>query len=660
MSGCLSGQFSLEDGGGTSAPTVVPVDNSFHAQATRIPNVLYQLDAAEPASQSVLDTHKAGILLDSSSNVLAINESQNLVHITRGYGALSYVPTGGPNNLPYFHGDSASINTAYDGFVLPSSQALPIFTGRNASWSVIYVMKQTGGFATQLFVAQGDATLRVSGNASDGALVVDQNNISLNASEPSNASTALNHWQVVSLICDGNTIKVFRNGLKTAETPPGAIGQIGGIFKFELLNNPQADVAFIELAAGAPSIAQHNSEVQRLALKYGLSVSTVVEGSSTAVAPAAPDSYGDFLSTPIVPLTDIVPVDLASLGPGDGLMLSAGSPVMNMYFPGGSQVANVPDEATLRKYVYMNYMLGDLNQAFGSPVDTAQPNNSTFHAVARHYPLGSAHSTTPVLSDGLHIKAFCSANGTNCGNGRVFGGLVRLPPAIRPGMTVKVRYRSPPGVNSWVPIWLFSGEQRTPGPGGNPYSSGLLDLPPSQHNFEIDINDNFTRTDDGGAAVGTALTFGIPDIYSNVWPSGNVPHRTYTANDGVNFIGHPSAGPAFLALPNSNWTSTFHNLVLNWRNDGTGFLDVLVDGQVVSQYYLNYDGVRSLNSAGQPLGLSLMIGNQAIPSFEPTSSSAVDNDGIHTPGAEGWTAVVQEISIWNGNIVGADAKRATP
>ena len=40
----------------------------------------------------------------------------------------------------------------------------------------------------------------------------------------------------------------------------------------------------------------------------------------------------------------------------------------------------------------------------------------------------------------------------------------------RPGMTLKVRYRSPKGDHSWAPIWMFTGQQISPGPGGNAYA----------------------------------------------------------------------------------------------------------------------------------------------------------------------------------------------
>jgi len=85
-------------------------------------------------------------------------------------------------------------------------------------------------------------------------------------------------------------------------------------------------------------------------------------------------------------------------------------------------------------------------------------------------------------------------------------------------------------------------------------------------------------------------------------------------------------------------------------------IGILIGGKVVAQSYTDYDGFKTTNAAGQPRGLILVIGNQAIPSFSPGARTAINNDG--TP--DGWTEVVQEVSIWYGNILNVDSLRATP
>ncbi len=608
--------------------------SGYIAQTSRLSNVRYEFDAAAPASLASLAPGKTGIQIDASNNILAIRESIGQELASRGSGALTLVAKGGPNNVPYFHGSTASLNNAYDGLVLPAADARELVENNGAAWTAIFVIRQTGLHPSALLQMNGAANVDIySGNGTDGSLSIGQNNGTAYGTELSTTYSALNQWQILTAISDGSTLSLYRNGHRTLQTAAGTIGGVKGLISFELLNNPQADVAYIEIALGAPSIVQHDAEVQRLGEEYAINVERVSEGCAVAIAPVAIDLFNDYMTTPVFPETDQPPIDRNSKGPGGGLTLANGStPIMSMYFPGGPNAVNVPDETTLRKYVYLNYFSGNQTIALGSPMDNGQGDNNTFAAVARHYPLGSAHSTTPVMADGLHMVAFCSQNRTNCRAGNVFGGFLRFTPAIRAGMTVKVRYKAAAGKHAWNPIWLFSGEQRTPGVGGDPYRSGLIDYPQGGHLFEIDSNDNFTRSDDGGAPYGSQLDYGTPDIYGNVWATGKSPHITYLANDGAGYVSHPSAGPPYVGFPNLNWSATFHDFVMNWRNDGSELIDILIDGKVVAQSYMDYDGLKSLNAAGQPLGLTLMIGNQAIPSFSPGASTAIDNDGGQTVG----------------------------
>jgi len=391
-------------------------------------------------------------------------------------------------------------------------------------------------------------------------------------------------------------------------------------------------------------------------------------GANPQAAASGGDSTANFLLTVNNPLTDIPPVIAALTGPGDGLVMQAGSSnVLNMVFGSAQANANITDEATLRKYVYMNYLEGDLSGTIGSPMDTGQNGNGTFAAVGRHYPLGDPNSTTPVFSDGLHMKAFCTVNHTNCAPGSVFGGLIRLTPAIRAGMTVKFRYKMATGYHSWTSKWFFTGEQRTPGPGGNPWQSNLYDEGVSGNNFEIDACDCYNRHDDNNnAGEGNVLDYGTPNIYGVAWPTGNSPRYTYLANDGSFAVAHPNAGPPFIAFPNLNWAHSFHDLVMNWRNDGTNLIDMYVDGREVMQSYFDYADTVMKNQFGQPLGLNLIVQNQAIPAFSDgtnyNNAGILDNDGT-LPGTDevanpgGWTDVIQEISIWQGNVANPDSHR---
>ena len=101
-------------------------------------------------------------------------------------------------------------------------------------------------------------------------------------------------------------------------------------------------------------------------------------------------------------------------------------------------------------------------------MDTGQANNNTFAAVARHFPVGDPNDLHVMARDGMHLRAICSERRTNCRPGNVWGAMVRLPFEWRPGTTLKVRYRSPKGDHSWAPIWMFTGQQISPGPRREP------------------------------------------------------------------------------------------------------------------------------------------------------------------------------------------------
>ena len=375
--------------------------------------------------------------------------------------------------------------------------------------------------------------------------------------------------------------------------------------------------------------------------------------SCTAYAAGTPDE--DWMTIPSNPLPVPLPVNLtAELG--DGLSLLPGaknafSLVMGAAVPG----ANMRDSQAIRNRFYLNYLTGDLRTAIGSPIDTGQADNSTFAAVARHYRAGDPNDLHVIAEDGMHLRAICSRNRTDCRPGHVWGAMVRLPFEWRPGMTLKVRYRSPKGDHAWAPIWFATGQQAVPPPGVDPYLGfGGPDalFRPGTTKFEIDWNDNFSRTPNG-VATGYQLDYGTPDIYGTQWHIK--PHAVYWA-DGNGWKYHPDK-PPFESIP-FDWSTSFHNLVGNWRDDGSNLIDVFVDGKLVATSYMEYSQetyVDPSDGRTKTVAMNLMIGNQAIPSFSRHASSAIDNDGI----PDGWTIVVQEISGWYGNIADPDSRRAT-
>jgi hypothetical protein len=393
-----------------------------------------------------------------------------------------------------------------------------------------------------------------------------------------------------------------------------------------------------------------------MAYRTTLAFLAALAAAGALTARAAGDGEGDFLTKPNHPLPGPLPV-APSASPGDGLTLEPGARnAFSLVMGSGQRGANMTTAQSIRDRFYLNYMVGDLNRAIGSPMDNGQANNNTFAAVARHYPPGSPYDLHVMAADGMHLRAFCSQERTDCRPGHVYGAMVRLPFEWRPGMTLKVRYRSPKGDHSWAPIWMFTGQQASPGPGGDPYQGfgGPQALYRSGHAFEIDWNDNFSRFGQH-VPTGFQIDYGTPDIYGTKWQTK--PHGVYWADgDGWKYRDR-SYGPEFEQAP-FDWSEGFHDLVGNWRGDGSNLIDLFVDGKLVVTSYMEYPQdtfVDPADGTRKTVGMHLIIGNQAIPGFSPGAGSAKDNDGI----PDGWTITVQEISGWYGNVADPDSRRAS-
>jgi hypothetical protein len=359
-------------------------------------------------------------------------------------------------------------------------------------------------------------------------------------------------------------------------------------------------------------------------------------------------SAAPFLTTPNEPLPAPLPVISTAL-PGDGLTLTPNSrPAFTLILGTAQPGANLTTPQSVRDRFFLNYISGDLTRAIGSPMDTGQADNSIFAAIARHTAPGAPGDLHVMAPDGLHLRAVCADHGADCRPGHIYAAMIRLPFEIRPGMTLKIRYRAPAGPHAWAPIWMFTGQQRSPGPGGDPYQgfggpNALLRL--GTANAEIDWNDDYPRLP-AGVPPAEAVDFGTPDIYGTKWRVK--PHAIYRANtNGWRFYG-PSYKPEFERAP-FNWATGFHDLVGNWRGDGSNLIDLIVDGKLVATQYMEYPQSTYIDPADgsrKQVAMHLIIGNQAVPAFSPGASQVRDNDGI----PDGWTITVQEIAGWYGNV----------
>ncbi len=623
-----------------------------------LPGVIYEVDPALPAGTEPLGP-APGMQVDGAGGIIAMRLAGSGALLRRGSGRSSLLPAGldGRPVISNPAGDAGG----WDSLVFDPAAADPIAARRGQPFTVELVVRRRADVPCDMMKLYGrNGTHLHFSSTPGGAILIGQNDGPGTATEAS--AEALNQWDILFYIHDGHRSWLLRDGVRTAVTPDFAGGGFGqdGAEVLEVLNGCAMDVAWLAIAAQAPSIGQLDAETARL---RALFPSVAPQSPITTGNPAPTDMPAftrdgtmGFLTTPNNPLAAPLPV-IPGASPGDGLTMTPGSRnAFSLVMGSGQSGANMTTGQSIRDRFFLNYMEGDLNTAIGSPADTGQANNNTFAAVARHYRAGDPNDLHVMAPDGMHLRAICSQNRTDCTPGHVWGAMVRLPFEWRPGTTLKVRYRSPKGNHSWAPIWMFTGQQESPGPEGNPYAGfgGPRALyRASGTSFEIDWNDNFSRFGDG-VPTGCQIDFGTPDIYGTKWTTK--PHGVYWADaNGWRYYGQ-SYGPEFERTP-FNWSDGFHDLVGNWRGDGSNLVDLIVDGRLVVTAYMEYPQETYPDPAdGQrkTVAMHLMIGNQAIPGFSRGASSAKDNDGI----PDGWTIVVQEISGWYGNIADPDHYRA--
>jgi hypothetical protein len=627
-----------------------------------LPGMLYEIDPGLPASGEPLGS-SPGIQLDEQGGIVAMKLGSGEV-LHRGFGQSTLVPNG-LDGKPIISNPAGAQPGGWDSLVFELAAADPIVAQQGQPFTVALVERRRAAVSCDIMKLYGvdDTHVHFSPRA-NGAILIGQND-GRGVGTEANAEP-LNQWDILYYIYDGQHAWLLRNGVRTVMTPDYVGGDFGqdGVGVFEVLNGCAMDVAWMGIAAQAPAMSQINAESARLRAEFPSIVPqhTVTEGRSTATHMVAfvRDSTDDFLITPNNPLRNPLPV-VAGASPGSGLAMMPGSrDAFSLVMGSGQAGANMTTSQSIRDRFFLNYMEGDLHKAIGSPMDTGQANNNTFAAVARHFPVGDPNDLHVMLPDGMHLRAICSRDHADCRPGHVWGAMVRLPFEWRPGMTVKVRYRSPKGDHSWAPIWMFTGQQISPGPGGNPYEgfggpNALYRASVSNTNFEIDWNDNFSRFGNG-VPTGYQIDFGTPDIYGTKWKIK--PHGVYWANGNGWRYYDRSHNPEFERTP-FDWSAGFHDLVGNWRGDGSNLLDLIVDGKLVSTLYMEYPQETYLDPADgkrKQLAMHLIISNQAIPGFSRGTANIAENDGI----PDGWTIVVQEISGWYGNIANPDSLRASP
>lgn len=655
--------------GPTGAPIIVPSVTGavippppFVPQVSALPNVLYSLDAAMPFATTAVVSGTPGFQIDTSGNVLAASLPENLV-LNHGFGESLLVPDGWSPGRPTLRDTPSQVNSGYEAFNVPLTAAKRIVQTSQSS-DRFFAMRMLTPNAGELFrILTGTLGVKAYGaNGTDCALRIEVNLGSATGSEASGPLTVCGQRQIIEFVSDNvaGTITLLRNGTATLTTP---VGQVNAWVpdSAQLFNSCHCEVAWHEQTLGLGTVIQRQAEMTRLLAIYPVDgvVTPISFGPTVAQAPIAIDLQSDFLTTVNIPKAGgngvPYPLSTAITLPTPLTFEAGATQVFGAVFGTAVPNANITTTQQVYDTFWTTTMEGNYNLAIGSPMDTGQGNNNTFAAVLRTYPIGSVNNLHVIAADGMHLRARCSANGTDCRPGKVYaGGVILSQLAIRPGMTVKVRRKTPKGNHSWFSTWVFSINQGIPPVGTTDLFSpaaqavrhdcGQASVTGIANCMENDLDDNFSRFG-SGTPTGFQINHGSPDIYGTAWERGKFPHLSYGANaDG--YTTKLNAGPDYLVTP-IDQTATMNDLILSWMPDGTTYL--FLNNKVVIKGYLDFTKSVAYMEGGiqKYVGMQLMIQNAAIPGFSPGASTAVDNDGL---GIDGWAGVIEQIGIWQGNI----------
>lgn len=456
---------------------------------------------------------------------------------------------------------------------------------------------------------------------------------------------------------NGKKIRLYRNGSLVAETVSST--QFGGwgangAQVFTLLNGIAADLLFIQWRGNCSSIAQLNAEAAAVAAQYpSLSPQQTIsvgETSPTTSPAYVADTSNAFIKTPNWPQHAMFTNPTAV--PGKGIQLSDDAVNVMYYRFDQFPSANCNTRALLDDQMFYNYLTGNQTTTFGNDGIDGQASGNGGAARARRFLKESIWNLHTFRTDGLGLEAMCGGpNRDDFSNGNVKAALLRPQLILRRGMILKVRHRAGTGDNAWHPIWGFTGQQISPGltGGTDPYAPGLIQF--GNHLTEPDFNDFFTRSG-AGVSMGRQLCTGT---VLESGPYGTLPYTVYRANKN-GFRSHDPAtdgGPPFVELTDFSLSDGFHDQVIWLPNDGSNLIYYLMDG---SHYQTDYYEITNdtytdpLTGQVKQVGLTLLLGGQAIPPFSPdrnNNKTIKDNDGD----PDGWTLTLQEIAAWTATSI---------
>ncbi|MDB5849777.1 MAG: hypothetical protein JWP29_3529 [Rhodoferax sp.] len=694
-----------------TAPPIVAAANLSVSSGAQAPGLQMSFDANLPTSSNRPANGVAGIQLftdpsGGANSVQVVCEPVQKIVSDRAsigsYGALRWIANGGPNNFPYFRSHpTLSYNSGWDGLPIPPDAVISHWGPNNAPWMATIVGRhnalnpRTDGDADgQILKCEYGASGGGTNNyftvpsRTDSVIYFSQGNVDLHYTEASNGLAVLNTWEIINIVCDGHFYRLYRNGVLTFTSPVdvNAGGFVTAPTAYCWFNNGKMDFAVFELSAGAPSVTQMNAMNAAKSARYGISVVAATVGPSSYIpTPASDQTVVGMLTTPNYP-TDDVGLTRSDATPGGGITLKAGATQMFSYTFGAG--GNIDTSAKARNIAHYHYITGNPNNQFDLDVSTGHSSGGqVFWARGRHFPPDHFNDLHRVKPNGWHLSAMSAENRTKVAPGYIWAAVARFPQSFRPGTLLKVVYRIGKGVHGWQPIWYYSGEQRTPlqfgttDPYAQPNGRSLFEFPTYGHEFEIDVNDQYSLVDyqvPHGKHLATQVIASDSGQgqYGVVW-TGRRPDRPFDSrSNGFSRDPHDH----FYNVSPVDATTQDRTIYCNWRGDGSNLIDFLeivpgLGAKVFQTAYMEYDQapdiVDPVTGVTRKQGMHLILGNQAVNVYQYDIEHGTvpqDNDGIYggvqggTPDPtalepDGWTFLVKEVSAWRGEINNVDLLR---
>ena len=338
--------------------------------------------------------------------------------------------------------------------------------------------------------------------------------------------------------------------------------------------------------------------------------------------------------------TEYYPNPSLATAPNPSAVLDNGLPsagltnVSDFIFATAANGGNITSITDVYNTFFSRSTSGDVtNPAYATPNSAPADNNGNYdqYGLFRTYAVGDTNNTLKLTATGgLHFRNICSNNGSTCTQNNIWTAMIRPQFAFHPGQTLKFVYTSPAGCYHWFAMWQFTGEEVS---GFNTQNNQLF-TGNNGNTWEFDTPDGYSTCYNspptlGGNGVVDGFPYEGPNdgaSYSIFWPNG-------TDSSGYKWTYNNVSGEQpWETVPNGelNTASGKHEYVVSWDNTNptANVISSFLDGHLIHQHTFDFtqDTSNPAGPTGQPLGMQIIISQQAFSSFTGSNIALTQAD----------------------------------